>query len=155
MNALGMTVVSSPMLWWEYGAKAPPFPLRMLSERGTLSIASFAMQGHQMSPMSAVQMLVTANNDDALSLPQALRACTYGGAYAAFAEDKVGSLEWGKSADFCLLSSSLAAIPPQSLEDVFVEKTIIGGKVAYEKSPAKPTPFTRSTPYRFPTSFSK
>ncbi|MBO5789864.1 MAG: amidohydrolase family protein [Clostridia bacterium] len=149
----GLMIVTSPMLWWEKGAKEAPLPLRMLSERGTLSVASFATQSHHVCPMSAVQILVTAK--DPLSLPQALRACTYGGAYAAFAEDKVGSLEWGKAADFCLLSSSLAAISPQSLEDVFIEKTVIDGKVIYEKSRTKHSPYAHSASYRFPTSFSK
>ena len=102
--------------------------------------------------MKAVQMLLEA--EQGLSISQALRACTFGGAFASFAESKVGSIEWGKSADFCLLSSSLQAISLERMDSVFVEKTFIGGKPVYER-----TTFSlleeRSKVSRFPTPFSK
>lgn len=150
--SLGMIVVTSPMHWHVFSSNASPLPLQMLLEKSALAIASFAKEAEQANSMKAVQMLLEAERG--LSISQALRACTFGGAFASFAESKVGSIEWGKSADFCLLSSSLQAIPRERMDSVFVEKTFIGGKPVYER-----TTFSlseeRSKVARFPTPFSK
>ena len=150
--SLGMIVVTSPMHWQTSIQNESPLPLQILLEKSALSVASFAKEAEQAHFMRSVQMLLEA--EQGLSISQALRACTFGGAFASFAESKVGSIEWGKSADFCLLSSSLDATPLERMDGVFVEKTFIDGKPVYER-----TSFSalneRSKVSRFPAPFSK
>ena len=66
-----------------------------------------------------------------ISLNDALRAYTVTNAFAGYQEDRLGSLEIGKLADFVVLSPDLFAIPPESLQSVYVVKTVIGGEVKY------------------------
>ena len=150
--SLGMIVVTSPMRWQTSSQNESPLPLQILLEKSALSVASFAKEAEQAHFMRSVQMLLEA--EQGLSISQALRACTFGGAFASFAESKVGSIEWGKSADFCLLSSSLDATPLERMDGVFVEKTFIGGKPVYERASfsLSSEPLKVS---RFPAPFSK
>ena len=62
-----------------------------------------------------------------ISLTQALAAFTTGAAYAAKAEDRIGSLEPGHFADFILLDRDPFQADPQSLRQTKVLETWIGG----------------------------
>jgi predicted amidohydrolase YtcJ len=68
-----------------------------------------------------------------VSLDQALSAYTRGGAYAGFAEQKIGSLEPGKWADFILVDRDPTKIDPQQLARTQVLETWIAGKKVYER----------------------
>ncbi|MGH3947744.1 MAG: amidohydrolase [Pseudonocardiaceae bacterium] len=65
-----------------------------------------------------------------LTPSEALRAYTYGSAYAAFRERELGTLEVGKLADFAVLSAD--PTDENNLDDARVQATIIGGAVEYE-----------------------
>lgn len=62
---------------------------------------------------------------------EALRAYTYGSAYAAFRERDLGTLEIGKLADFAVLSADVTN--EATLEDASVLATVVGGTLAYER----------------------
>ena len=64
---------------------------------------------------------------------EALRAYTTSAAYAAFEEKEKGSLESGKLADFVILSHDVLAVPPESIEKIQVETTVVGGKIVYSR----------------------
>jgi predicted amidohydrolase YtcJ len=66
-----------------------------------------------------------------LSVEDALRAYTRGSAYAAFAEDRVGTLEVGKFADLAVLSQDIFAIDPMRVDQTRVTLTMVGGKIVY------------------------
>ncbi|WP_294393901.1 amidohydrolase [uncultured Sphingomonas sp.] len=66
-----------------------------------------------------------------ITLTQALAAFTTGAAYAAKAEDRVGSLEPGHYADFILLDRDPFAIDPRALRDTKVTETWISGARVY------------------------
>jgi len=66
---------------------------------------------------------------------EALRAATIDAAYAAFEEDRKGSLEAGKVADITVLSRDLLEIPEDEIPSIRVLYTILNGKVAYEEAP--------------------
>lgn len=66
-----------------------------------------------------------------VSVPEALRALTWAGAYACFAEDRLGSLEAGKLADLLVLSDDLLRVPAETLKDVQVELTMVGGRIVH------------------------
>lgn len=66
-----------------------------------------------------------------ITVEQALRAYTYEGAYASFEEDVKGTLKPGMLADFVLLDRDLTSIPPETIRDTKILKTVVGGKVVY------------------------
>lgn len=70
---------------------------------------------------------------EALTLPQAFAAFTTGAAYAAHAEDKMGSLTPGKWADFIIVDRDPFAIAPGDLWKVGVQETFVAGKSVFRK----------------------
>lgn len=72
------------------------------------------------------------NPAEAVTAEQALRAFTYGSAYAAHEEHRKGTLTRGKLADFVVLSDDLLSVPPESIRNLEVGATVIGGAFAYD-----------------------
>ena len=72
---------------------------------------------------------------EAISAEEALRMYTRAGAYASFEEQMKGSIEVGKMADLVILSADPTAVSPEELQEIRVEKTIIGGEVVWEQWP--------------------
>ena len=70
-----------------------------------------------------------------ISVVQSVRAYTMGSAFAAFSDDKVGSLEVGKFADLAVLSQDIFAIPPESIGKTRAVLTMVGGKIVYSAAP--------------------
>jgi predicted amidohydrolase YtcJ len=69
----------------------------------------------------------------AISAREALKIWTLGNAFSSFEEDSKGSLEVGKWADIAILSEDPTTVPPHAIKDISVEKTIVGGKIVYER----------------------
>ena len=67
-----------------------------------------------------------------ISVEEAIRAFTWGSAYAEFQEDVKGTLEAGKLADFVIISDDLFTIDPVKIRDAKVLVTVLDGKVVYE-----------------------
>ena len=74
-----------------------------------------------------------------LTFEQALQAYTRGAAYAGFAEEKIGSLEPGKWADFVIVDRDPTKVDPQSLARTQVLETWIAGKKIWERAPSAGT----------------
>ncbi|MDP2872657.1 MAG: amidohydrolase [Bacillota bacterium] len=70
--------------------------------------------------------------DQRLSVEQALRLFTLGGAYAGHSEQWRGSLSPGKAADFVLLDRAPDRVDPGSIKDLAVLATYIGGRCVFE-----------------------
>jgi predicted amidohydrolase YtcJ len=68
-----------------------------------------------------------------LTVAEAVEAYTMGSAYAEFQDKQKGSLTPGKLADIVILSDDIFKIPKESIKDVKVEKTIVGGQVVYSR----------------------
>jgi len=66
-----------------------------------------------------------------LTVAQAVDAYTQGSAYARFAEDKLGTLEAGKEADFAVLSQDIFSVKPEDISRTKVLTTMVAGKVVY------------------------
>jgi len=69
--------------------------------------------------------------ENALNRKEALFAMTLWAARAAFEEDKKGSIEVGKFADFVILDKDIMKIPTDSIPFVKVKATYIGGKEVF------------------------
>jgi predicted amidohydrolase YtcJ len=66
-----------------------------------------------------------------ITVQEAVQAYTKGSAYAAFADDRVGTLEVGKEADLAVLSQDPFTVPPETIAQTRVLTTMVAGKVVY------------------------
>ncbi|MDB6083551.1 MAG: amidohydrolase family protein [Gammaproteobacteria bacterium] len=69
--------------------------------------------------------------DERISVEDAVRAYTRGSAYAAFSDDRVGTLEVGKLADLVVLSQDIFSADPLTIGKTRVAMTMVGGKTVY------------------------
>jgi len=67
-----------------------------------------------------------------ISTLEAIKAVTINAAYQYFEEDKKGTIDVGKQADFVILSKNPLAIPTTELLNIKVERTIARGKTIFE-----------------------
>jgi predicted amidohydrolase YtcJ len=68
-----------------------------------------------------------------ITLEEALRAYTTGAAFAGFMENDRGVLRPGMLADFVILEKDIRNIEPAAIREVKVMKTVVGGKVVFER----------------------
>ena len=71
-----------------------------------------------------------------LSVAEAVGAYTMGSAYAEFQENEKGSITAGKLADMVLVSDDIFSIAPEKIRDVQVLKTLVGGRLVFDRSAA-------------------
>ena len=64
---------------------------------------------------------------------EALHAYTRLGAYAGREEHLKGSLEPGRLADVAVLDRDLFTIAPETIRDIEVDLTIVGGRVMWRR----------------------
>ncbi len=94
------------------------------------------------APLKGIQAAVTRTTrggwalapEESLSVDEAVRAYTVGGAYAAFAEGELGTLSVGKWADFVVLDRDPFSAELDELEGIRVLYTVVGGKVIHQAS---------------------
>ena len=98
-----------------------------------------------LSPIAGIDAAVTRRTIDGknpkgwfpeqrIGIEEALRAYTAMAAWAAFEEQKKGTLTPGRLADFVVLSRDILAIPAEEIVGTDVHETVVGGKVVFEKS---------------------
>ncbi len=97
-----------------------------------------------LAPLTSIYAAVTRATHDGkhpqgwypeqkLRVAEAIEAYTIGSAYAEFQDNQKGSITAGKLADLVLLSHDLFSIEPESIQDVTVDLTIVGGRVVYQR----------------------
>ena len=104
-------------------------PIRTFRDNGI--VVSFGSDAPCTSPDPIVWMdkaVNNANTDEAVTILDALRMCTYNGYYTTFDENDRGSLEKGKIADMVLLSGNPYEIPKEEIGGLKVEKLFLAGK---------------------------
>ena len=69
--------------------------------------------------------------EERITVEDAVRAYTHGSAYAAFADDRVGTLEAGKLADLAVLSQDIFSADPLAIGKTRVTMTMVGGKIVF------------------------
>lgn len=65
-----------------------------------------------------------------VDVARAMKMVTVDAAYTLGVDDKVGTIETGKFADFVVLEDDPQAVEPMQIKDIGVVATILGGKVA-------------------------
>jgi hypothetical protein len=97
-----------------------------------------------LNPMESIYAAVTRETLDGkhpdgwqpqekLTVAEAVEAYTMGSAYAEFQDTVKGSISAGKLADFVILSDDIFTMNKDSIKDVKVLKTVVGGKVTYSR----------------------
>jgi predicted amidohydrolase YtcJ len=96
------------------------------------------------SPLEGIYAAVTRSTIDGanpsgwvpeqkVGVEEALRAYTLEGAYASFEDDRKGVLKAGMLADMVLLDRDITRIPPETIRDTRVLKTIVDGRVVFSR----------------------
>ena len=71
------------------------------------------------------------NKSQCLSIEEALKCFTIGGAYASFEENLKGTLEVGKFADMVVLDEDIYRCDKNKIKDININMTIVGGDIKY------------------------
>lgn len=69
--------------------------------------------------------------EEKITLEEAIKCYTINGAYAAFEENNLGSIEAGKYADMVVLTQNIFDIGHEQIKDVQAEMTIFDGELIY------------------------
>lgn len=70
--------------------------------------------------------------NERISLLDAIKMYTWGGAYASFEEDLKGSITPAKLADLAILSDDIFQVAPEDIKDIKVKQTIIAGRTVWK-----------------------
>lgn len=115
-------------------------PLRSAIDAGVIVSMSTDIPSAHHNPFWGMYSAVTRKGmhghcigrEEAITIDEALRAMTWGGAYMSFEEDIKGTLEPGKLADIVVLDRSLVSIDEEDIRNVKASITIVGGKAVFE-----------------------
>ncbi|MHA2372969.1 MAG: amidohydrolase [Candidatus Thorarchaeota archaeon] len=95
----------------------------------------FGSDGMPLGPLYGIWSATTSTNPDVkLTVEEALRCYTMESAYASFLDRSLGSLQEGKRADFVVLSENILKVPHDSIKDIQVEMTFVGGILEFVAS---------------------
>lgn len=148
--ALRTLVVTQPTFLYSLGANfrtylpddfpITPYPFRSMWNAGIevalSSDAPVVSDDPWLGIQSAVMRRDNTNNvigpDEAITIAEALRSYTLGGALASGDEQNRGTLQPGKWADMIVLSENPLTIPTEELTQIRVDRTYVGGTLVFE-----------------------
>ena len=112
------------------------YPVKKLLKKGIRVVGGSDCPMEPLSPLLGMQTAVTRAFfvGERVSVHEALRMYTIDAAYSSGEENIKGSIETGKLADLTVLSHDPRKVPPNEIEKITVEMTIVGGKVVYSKN---------------------
>ena len=116
------------------------FPNKTWLEAGVTVAGGSDFPASPLSPLLGIYASVTRKTisselgpEEAITRRQALELYTTNAARISFEENRKGSIEAGKLADFVVLSDDLLSVPEEEIKDIEVLRTVVGGKTVYEK----------------------
>jgi len=112
------------------------YPFKTLIGNEIMATGSSDCPVEPISPLLGIHAAVTRkeNQEERITVNEALRMYTINAAFASFEEKVKGSIEVGKLADLTVLSHNPETIAPEEIKNIEVEMTIVDGKIAYMKA---------------------
>jgi len=107
-------------------------PIKSLDSAGARITLSSDWNVSPFNPFIGLQNAVTRAPQE-LTLTKAIKAYTLNGAYVMRQEDKVGSIEVGKLADFVVLDRNLFDIAEDTINKTKVDMTVFDGEIIYQR----------------------
>ena len=107
-------------------------PIKSLTDANARLTLSSDWNVSSINPFVGIQNAVTRTPQN-ISLEQAIKAYTINGAYVMRQENKVGSLEAGKLADFVILDRDIFTIPSTQINQTKVVLTVFNGEEIYRR----------------------
>ena len=94
-------------------------------------------------PLLRIQDMVTRKGENGVgygvnqrvTVEEAFKVWTLDGAYATFEEKSKGSIVAGKLADFAVLRKDPRKVAPDTIKDIVVESTYVGGERVWQAQP--------------------
>lgn len=121
------------------------FMKRSMAYRSMLDAGVHAAAGSDFSPgpfaaLMGIQGMVTRTGWDGttwganqrITVDEAIRVNTLNGAYASHEEASKGSITVGKLADFVMLSDDPHTVKPETIKDIKIVRTVVGGGTTYQ-----------------------
>ncbi|MDW3195079.1 MAG: amidohydrolase [Cytophagales bacterium] len=105
-------------------------PIRSLSEANARITLSSDWDVSALNPFVGLQNAVTRTPQN-LTLAEAIKAYTLNAAYVMRQEDKVGSLEVSKEADFIVLNQNIFQVDPSRINQTRVIRTYLRGELIH------------------------
>jgi predicted amidohydrolase YtcJ len=68
---------------------------------------------------------------ETLTMEEAIRLYTQGSAYLSFDENRNGSIEAGKRADFTVMAADPRQVGPEEVPEIPISMTVVGGEIVY------------------------
>ena len=125
----------------EFGGDVRDFPFKTMLSEGIVVAGTSDTPAAPLEPLVGINAIVTRQTaqgnlvspEEAVSPVEALRMYTMNAAYAMSRDSEVGSLEQGKRADMAVLSHDPTAVSPNSIRDIYVERTYVEGQLLYQR----------------------
>lgn len=106
-------------------------PIKSLSDANARLTLSSDWNVSTLNPFVGIANAVSRAPQN-ISLAEAIKAYTINGAYVMRQEDKVGSLEVGKLADFIVVDRNIFEIPINEIKQASVQMTVFNGNIIFE-----------------------
>ena len=155
MRALGVGVnlFSNHIYYWgdaHIATTMGPDRAARLDDAGGALAEGVPVAIHSDAPVTALAPLFTAwcavnrvsssgarlgTQAHCLTVDQALHAITLGAAYSLKMDHEIGSIEFGKRADFAILDEDPYEVAPMELKNIGVTGTVVGGHVHLNDAP--------------------
>jgi predicted amidohydrolase YtcJ len=132
--------------WSQYGDEKMRwmFAHRSFLDNGIRVVGASDYGPGPFEPLMAIQSMVTRRDyrgrewgpNQKVTVDEALQIATINGAYASYEENAKGSITAGKFADFVILEKDPHGVDPNTIKDIRVVRTVVGGKTMHPKEAA-------------------
>jgi predicted amidohydrolase YtcJ len=150
MKLQGVIPTPNPAFFYEYGdgyiknygeRSKEMYPLNSYIQAGVPAAIASDCPVTDFNPMRGIHSAITrisptgkvVGEKERIGLLDAIRMCTWNGAYASFSENETGSLEPGKLADLIILDRSILNVKTDEIPSIRVVWTMIDGEVIYQE----------------------
>ena len=107
-------------------------PIGDISRKGGILCGGSEYSVTPLNPLDSIQACVLHHcENQRISLYEALKSYTVNGAYANFAEDRLGKLKAGMQADMVVLGEDPFLTAPEKLSRIPILMTLKKGRIVY------------------------